>query len=137
MPNLAFIGTGIMGLPMAGHLRSAGYPLTVHSRTRSRAEPLLKQGATWADTPAAAAASADVVFTCVPGTPDVQQVLLGDAGVASAAREGLIVVDHSTISPSATRDMAAALARKGTRLLDAPVSGGDVGAKNATLSIMV
>ena len=137
MANVAFIGLGIMGLPMAGHLLSAGHTLTATSRTRAKAEPLLARGATWADTPAAAARSADVVFTCVPDTPDVEAVLLGPGGVVGAARDGLLVVDHSTISPAATRRMSAALAARGAKLLDAPVSGGDVGARNATLSIMV
>ena len=137
MANLAFIGLGIMGLPMAGHLLAAGHAVAVHTRTKAKARPLLDKGATWADSPAAAARSADVVFTCVPDTPDVEQVLLGPGGVAESARPGLVVVDHSTISPAATRTMAETLAAKGVTLLDAPVSGGDVGARNATLSIMV
>src|SRR3954451_3691198 len=135
--RLAFIGTGIMGAPMAGHLLSAGHAVRVHTRTRSRADDLLRRGATWADAPADAARNADVVFVNVPDTPDVEAVLLGDRGVLSVSRAGLVVVDHSTISPSATRRMAAARAGRGATLLDAPVSGGDVGAKNATLSIMV
>ena len=135
--KLAFIGLGIMGLPMAGHLLAAGHQLTLHSRTQSKAQPLLAIGAVWADSPRAAAQSADVVFLCVTDTPDVQAVLLGPGGVIEAARPGLIVVDHSTISPSATRYMANQLAHKQTILLDSPVSGGDVGARNATLSIMV
>jgi 3-hydroxyisobutyrate dehydrogenase len=135
--RLAFIGLGIMGKPMAGHLLAAGYPLTVFTRSKARADELLARGARWADTPAAAAAAADVVFVCVTDTPDVQAVLLGDTGVIHSARKGLIVVDHSTISPDATRKFAEQLLAKGTLLLDAPVSGGDLGAKNATLSIMV
>jgi 3-hydroxyisobutyrate dehydrogenase-like beta-hydroxyacid dehydrogenase len=135
--NLAFIGLGIMGLPMASHLLAGGHQVTVHSRTKSKALPLLDKGAAWADSPAAAVKSADVVFVCVTDTPDVRAVLLQAGGVIEAARAGLIVVDHSTISPSATRDMASELGRKQTILLDAPVSGGDVGARNATLSIMV
>ena len=135
--RVAFIGLGIMGGPMAGHLLAAGHPLTVHTRTRGRAEILLRAGATWADSPADAAKEVDVVFTCVPDTPDVEAVVLDERGVVSAARPGQIVVDHSTISPSATREMAKALEARGATLLDAPVSGGDVGAKNATLSIMV
>src|SRR6478752_4098597 len=137
MTPLAFIGLGIMGGPMAGHLLAAGYPLTVSTRTKSRAEPLLQLGAKWANTPADAARAAEVVFTCVPDTPDVEAVVRGPDGILSAAREGLIVVDHSTISPSATGQMAADLAARGAALLDAPISGGDVGARNATLSIMV
>lgn len=122
---------------MAGHLLAAGHRLTVHSRTRGKAEVLVRSGARWADTPAQASQDADVIFVCVTDTPDVEQVLLGRGGVIESAREGQIVVDHSTISPSATRDMADRLAAKGILMLDAPVSGGDVGAKNAALSIMV
>jgi 3-hydroxyisobutyrate dehydrogenase len=135
--KVAFIGTGIMGAPMAGHLLAAGHQLTVHSRTRAKAEELLARGAKWAPTPRDAAKAADAVFICVSDTPDVEKVLLGADGVIESARAGLVVVDHSTISPSATRRMAQALAGKGAPMLDAPVSGGDVGAKNATLSIMV
>ncbi len=135
--RLAFIGLGIMGEPMAGHLLKAGHPLTVFTRTRDKAAGLIGRGARWAASPAEAARQADVLFICVPDTPDVEAVVLGTDGIASAARRGLIVVDHSTISPSATRRMADLLAQKGATLLDAPISGGDVGAKNATLSIMV
>jgi 3-hydroxyisobutyrate dehydrogenase len=134
--KLAFIGTGIMGLPMAGHLLRAGHSLTVHSRTQAKARPLLDAGATWADTPAAAAKNADVVILCVTDTPDVEHVVLGADGIVHAARRGLLVVDHSTISPTATRHVAEALAALGADFIDAPVSGGDVGAKNGTLSIM-
>jgi 3-hydroxyisobutyrate dehydrogenase len=126
-----------MGGPMAGHLLAAGHALSVHTRTRDRAQPLLQAGATWADSPRDAAAAAEVVFICVPDTPDVEAVIHGPGGLIESARPGLIVVDHSTISPSATRNMSRALAGKGAVLLDAPVSGGDVGARNATLSIMV
>jgi 3-hydroxyisobutyrate dehydrogenase len=134
--QLAFIGMGIMGLPMAGHLLSAGNRVAVHTRTKAKAEALLAKGATWAASPGKAARGAEVVFICVTDTPDVRAVLLGKGGVIESARDGLIVVDHSTISPSATREMADELAKKGTILLDAPISGGDVGARNATLSIM-
>lgn len=135
--NLAFIGLGIMGLPMAGHLLKAGHRLAVHTRTKSKANTLLAAGATWSTTPADAAREADVVFICVTDTPDVEAVLLGEHGVIDSARPGLIVVDHSTISPAITRKMAATLSAQGATLLDAPVSGGDIGARNATLSIMV
>lgn len=137
MANVAFIGLGIMGGPMAGHLLAAGHAVTIHTRTKARAEPLLDRGATWVATPADAARAADVVFTCLPDTPDVEHVLLGPGGVIEAARPGLLVVDHSTISPAATRRMAGTLQARGVLLLDAPVSGGDLGARNATLSIMV
>lgn len=135
--QLAFIGMGIMGLPMAGHLLSSGNRVVVHTRTRSKAESILTKGAVWAESAAEAARGAEVVFVCVTDTPDVRAVLLGKGGVMESAREGLIVVDHSTISPSATREMSEELLKKGTVLLDAPISGGDVGARNATLSIMV
>jgi 3-hydroxyisobutyrate dehydrogenase len=133
----AFIGLGIMGGPMAGNLLASHVPLVVHTRTRGKASRLIDNGAKWAKTPAEAAADADVVFVCVTDTPDVEAVLLGENGVIRSARRGLIVVDHSTISPAATRKMAAKLAEHGTMLLDAPISGGESGAKNAKLSIMV
>jgi len=135
--SLAFIGLGIMGAPMAGHLLAAGHHLTIYNRTRAKADDLISRGAKWCSSPVEAARDADVVFICVSDTPDVQKVVMGDGGVLSGARPGLIVVDHSTISPSATREMATALAAKGGFFLDAPVSGGDLGARNATLSIMV
>jgi 3-hydroxyisobutyrate dehydrogenase len=136
-PPVAFIGLGIMGRGMAARLRAAGVSLTIHTRTMSKAQALIDAGATPAATPAAAAANAEIVFLCVTDTPDVQSVILGDNGVLSIARSGMIVVDHSTISPAATRDLAATLAEKGATLLDAPVSGGDIGARDGTLSIMV
>jgi len=126
-----------MGLPMAGHLLAAGHAVAVHTRSRGKAEAILAKGATWANSPREAAAEAEVVFVCVTDTPDVRAVLTGPGGVIEAARPGLIVVDHSTISPTATREMSAELSRRQTVLLDAPVSGGDVGARNGTLSIMV
>jgi 3-hydroxyisobutyrate dehydrogenase len=135
--RVSFIGMGIMGLPMAGHLLAAGHAVTVHTRTRAKAEAILAKGAKWADSPREAAAGAEVVFVCVTDTPDVRQVLLGKGGVIEGATEGMIVVDHSTISPTATRKMGEELATKGVTMLDAPISGGDVGARNATLSIMV
>jgi 3-hydroxyisobutyrate dehydrogenase len=134
--RVAFIGLGIMGRSMAVNLQRGGSRLTVHTRTPSTAAPLLESGAAWAATPAAAAREADVIFLCVPDTPDVRQVLLGEDGVTAGAAAGAVVVDHSTISPTATCEMAAALSARGIPLIDAPVSGGDVGAKNGTLSIM-
>lgn len=134
--RVAFIGLGIMGGPMSGHLLAAGHSLVVNTRTESRAAELLERGAAWAPTARDAAAHSDFVFICVPDTPDVEAVVLKPDGVIASARPGLIVVDHSTISPEATRSMSQALAERGARMLDAPVSGGDTGAKNATLSIM-
>lgn len=143
--HVAFIGLGIMGAPMAGHIASAGggnawASVRVHSRTRAKVEPLLGKhpAMRWCDTPADAARGADVVCLCVPDTADVERVLFGAGGVAEAAGRGAVVVDHSTISPTATREMARRLAEsRGAALVDAPVSGGDVGARNGTLSIMV
>jgi 3-hydroxyisobutyrate dehydrogenase len=135
--KLAFIGLGIMGAPMAGHLLAAGHTLKVHTRTRSKAKTLLGKGAQWASSPADAAKGADIIFVCVTDTPDVEAVVLGDEGIIHGAASGAIVVDHSTISPAATRAMAEALAKQKIKMLDAPISGGDVGAKNANLSIMV
>src|SRR4051812_4965143 len=137
MAKVAFIGTGIMGAPMAGHLLAGGNQVVVHTRTKMKASELLANGASWAQSPHEAAKRADFVFVCVNDTKDVMDVLMYSEGVLSAAREGLIIVDHSTISPSATKMMANSFREKGAFLLDAPVSGGDVGAKNATLSIMV
>jgi 3-hydroxyisobutyrate dehydrogenase-like beta-hydroxyacid dehydrogenase len=135
--NIGFIGTGIMGKPMARNLLKAGYPLTVHNRTKSKARDILSQGAVWAASPAQAAAASDVVITCVTDTADVQAVLLGQDGVIEKARPGLICVDMSTISPSATRQMGQTLEAKGVTLIDAPVSGGEIGAIEAKLSIMM
>lgn len=135
--RIGFIGTGIMGEPMARNLLRVGYPLTVHTRTRSRAQALLNEGARWSDTPRDLAQVSDVVITCVTDTPDVQAVLLGPAGVIEAAREGLICIDMSTISPAETRKMGEILAQQGVTLLDAPVSGGQIGAIEAKLSIMM
>lgn len=126
-----------MGAPMAARLLEARYPLVVHNRPRSRANKLLSRGARFLDSPAQVAAESDVVFICVTDTPDVQAIITGDDGILTSARRGLIVVDHSTISPNATRQLADELCRRGTLLLDAPISGGDGGAKNGTLSIMV
>ena len=122
---------------MAGHLLEAGHALVVNTRTRAKAKWLMERGARWADIPAQAAADADIVFVCVPDTPDVEAVVSGTNGILASARPGLVVVDHSTISPAATRKMNSALNAIGATLLDAPISGGDTGARNATLSIMV
>lgn len=135
--HIGFIGMGIMGTPMAGNLLKAGFAVTVHTRTPSKAQPVLDAGAVWADSPALAASQADVIITCVTDTPDVQAVLLGKHGVIEAAHPGLICIDMSTICPDATRQIAQRLADKGTVLLDAPVSGGQIGAIEAKLSIMV
>lgn len=135
--TVGFIGTGLMGLPMARNLMKAGFRLRVFTRTKSRAEPLLQEGALWTDSPGEAAEGAEFVITMVSDTPDVREVLLGEKGVAFRAAPGTVVIDMSTISPSATRQMAADLAARGIHMLDAPVSGGVKGAIEGTLSIMV
>jgi 3-hydroxyisobutyrate dehydrogenase len=122
---------------MAGHLLQAGHQLKVHNRTESRARPLVDAGARWAATPADAARESDVIFLCVKDSPDVRDVVLGESGIIRTATRGCVVVDHSTISPAVAREVAHELAARGIEFLDAPVSGGDVGARNATLSIMV
>ena len=137
-PQLGYIGMGIMGLPMAQNLMQAGYPLIVCNRTPSKAAPLIKQGAVRADSPADLASRGPaVIFINVTDTPDVEAILFGDSGLASTAKPGTIIVDHSTISPDATRDFAKRLAEQGVDFIDAPVSGGDIGAQQGTLSIMV
>jgi len=135
--RVGFIGIGIMGKPMARNLLKAGYPLTVHNRTKSKAQELLAEGALWSASPADVAGRSDVVITCVTDTPDVRAVLLGQDGVIEAARQDLICVDMSTISPSATREMGEALQAKGVILIDAPISGGEIGAIEGKLSIMM
>lgn len=135
--QLAFIGMGIMGAPMTLNLLRAGHRVTVHTRTKSKAKEVLAAGAVWADSPAQAAQNADIIFTCLPDTPDVEKVLLGPDGVIQSAKSGAVCVDHSTISPEATVRMAEQLHTKGITLLDAPVSGGQKGAIEAKLSIMI
>ena len=134
--RIGFIGLGIMGKPMAVNLQKAGYPLVVYNRTPGKTAQLVEGGATDADSPRAVAAESDVVIAIVTDTPDVEEVLFAESGVAAGAAEGTVFIDMSTISPEATRDFAARLKEKGVDYLDAPVSGGDVGARNATLTIM-
>jgi 3-hydroxyisobutyrate dehydrogenase len=135
--RVGWIGTGVMGSSMCGHVLDAGYAVTVHNRTRSRAEPLLAKGATWADAPAEVAAASDLVFGIVGFPADVRAVYLGDEGVLAAASPGAVVVDMTTSEPSLAVEIYEAAQAKGVGAVDAPVSGGDVGARNATLSIMV
>ena len=126
-----------MGAPMAGHLLDAGHELTVHNRTRERELPLAERGAARAATPAEAADGADAVLICVSDTPDLEAVLFGADGVAQGLAAGGIVIDCSTVSPSATAELAERLAAQGIGLVDAPVSGGSEGAQNGTLTIFV
>jgi 3-hydroxyisobutyrate dehydrogenase len=135
--TLGWIGTGIMGRSMCGHLLAAGQPVTVFSRTREKADSLVAEGARWADSPAAVARVSDVVFTMVGVPADVRQVYFAADGVLSAMKPGAIAVDMTTTEPSLAIEIAAAAESRSARAVDAPVSGGDVGARNATLSIMV
>ncbi len=135
--RIGWIGTGVMGRSMCGHLLRAGYAVTVHNRTRAKAEPLLAEGADWADSPRTVAEAADIIFTIVGYPRDVRSVMLGEQGVLAGARPGAILVDMTTSQPALAIEIAAAAAQKDVASLDAPVSGGDVGARNATLSIML
>jgi 3-hydroxyisobutyrate dehydrogenase-like beta-hydroxyacid dehydrogenase len=133
--RVAVIGLGTMGAPMAGHLLAAGHEVTVHNRTRSREAPLAEAGARRAESPAAAAAYAEAVLTCVSDTPDLEHILLGPGGVAEGLAAGGVIVDCSTVSPAATAQLAATLRERGIGLVDAPVSGGSEGAQKGTLTI--
>jgi 2-hydroxy-3-oxopropionate reductase len=134
--KLGFIGLGIMGAPMAGHLRAAGHELYVNTRSKVP-QALLDAGALACRTPAEVARQAEVIFTMVPDTPDVAKVLFGDDGIAGVLGKGKTVVDMSSISPIETQDFARRIEATGADWLDAPVSGGEVGAKAASLTIMV
>jgi 3-hydroxyisobutyrate dehydrogenase len=137
MMRIGWIGTGVMGISMCGHVQAKGYALTVYSRTKAKAQILLERGAVWADTPAAVAAASDVVFTIVGLPSDVRSVYLEKDGILQSAQRGAITVDMTTTEPSLSREIYELAKSKGVSAIDAPVSGGDVGAKNATLSIMV
>ncbi len=135
--QVGWIGTGVMGGSMCAHLLAVGHKVTVTSRTRARAEDLLRAGASWADTPAAVAENSDVVFSMVGFPHDVRQVVLGPEGALAGAREGTVLIDMTTSEPTLAVEIAERAAGRGVFSLDAPVSGGDVGARNASLSIMV
>jgi 3-hydroxyisobutyrate dehydrogenase len=135
--RIGWIGTGVMGSSMCGHLLTAGYRVTVHSRTRSKAQPLLDRGAQWAESPQAVAAASDVLFTMVGFPQDVRTVYFDETGVLASARAGMILIDMTTTQPTLSREIAAAASANNLSAIDAPVSGGDVGAKNAALSIMI
>ena len=134
--RLGFVGLGIMGAGMAANLIRAGHQVTVWNRTQAKADPLVELGATAASSPKAVATGSDVVFVCVSDTPDVEAVLFGADGVADGLTTGALVVDHSTVSPAATRAWAERLAERGIGFVDAPVSGGSEGAVKGTLSVM-
>ncbi|QBI18181.1 NAD(P)-dependent oxidoreductase [Egibacter rhizosphaerae] len=135
--RVGWVGTGVMGAPMAGHLLDAGHPTAVHTRTRERAQDLLDGGAAWATSPAEAARDADVVGVMVGSPQDVREVVLGDDGVLAGASQGAVLIDFTTSDPRLSQEVHAAAAEQGVAALDAPVSGGDVGAREARLSIMV
>jgi 2-hydroxy-3-oxopropionate reductase len=137
MATIGFIGLGVMGRPMAEHLVRAGHEVTVHNRSQGPVRALVEAGAKAAASAAEAAEGADVVITMVPDSPDVEAVVLGEQGVLETAGEGLLLIDMSTIRPDTARTVAEAAAARGVRFLDAPVSGGQAGAEEATLSIMV
>jgi 3-hydroxyisobutyrate dehydrogenase len=135
--RVGWIGTGVMGLSMCGHILDAGYAATVFTRTRDRAEPLLSRGATWAGSPAEVAAASDVVFSIVGYPADVRAVILDEGGALAGATSGSTLVDMTTSEPALAVEIHATAKARGVAAIDAPVSGGDVGARNATLSIMV
>jgi len=135
--RVGWIGTGVMGYAMCSHLLKAGYSIAVYSRTRGRAESLLKMGAVWAESPAAVGRCSDIVISMVGFPTDVRAVLLGSDGVISHLKPGSIVIDMTTSEPSLAEEIYTQAHAKHVASLDAPVSGGDIGAKNATLSIMV
>jgi len=137
MNNIGWIGTGVMGRPMAGHLIKAGHHLTIFNRTKSKAKELIDTGAKWANSPQEAAKDQDFVCTMVGYPQDVQEVVFGKKGIINTIKPGSIFIDFTTSKPSLAIEIAESLRKKGVLALDAPVSGGDVGARNATLSIMV
>jgi 3-hydroxyisobutyrate dehydrogenase len=135
--RIGWIGTGVMGSSMCGHLLTAGYRVTVHSRTKSKAQPLLDRGAQWAENPRAVMTQSDVVFTMVGFPQDVRTVYFDETGILAGTRAGMVLIDMTTTQPSLSREIAMAASSKGLSAIDAPVSGGDVGAKHAALSIMI
>ena len=137
MLTIGYIGLGLMGKSIARNILKAGFPLVIHNRSRAAVDELAAEGAQVANSPKEIAQRVDIVFTNLPDTPDVEKVILGENGIIESARQGLIVVDNSTIKPASARMIAEKLKTKGAFALDAPVSGGDIGARNATLTIMV
>jgi len=137
MLTIGYIGLGLMGRSIARNLLKAGFPLVVHNRSQAAVDELTAEGARPAASPAEVASQVDVVFTNLPDSPDVEKVVLGEHGILSGAHPGLIWVDNSSIKPAVARSLAARLAEAGVLSLDAPVSGGDVGARNGTLAIMI
>lgn len=137
MLKVGYIGLGLMGKPIAMNILKAGFPLVVHNRSREKVKELVLDGAVEAFSPAEVASRVDIVFTNLPDSPDVEKIVLGEDGIIFGGKPGLIFVDNSTIKPAVARTIAISLAEKGILALDAPVSGGDIGAINGTLTIMV
>jgi 2-hydroxy-3-oxopropionate reductase len=137
MLTVGYIGLGLMGKSIARNILKAGFPLVVHNRSRGAVDELVAEGAKAANSPVEVASQVDVVFTNLPDSPDVENVALGKQGIIEGAHPGLIFVDNSTIKPAISRLIADQLGQKGVLCLDAPVSGGDIGARNATLAIMI
>jgi 2-hydroxy-3-oxopropionate reductase len=137
MLRVGYIGLGLMGKSIARNIMKAGFPVVVHNRSRAAVDELIAKGATSANSPREVAEQVDVIFTNLPDSPDVEKVALGENGIIAGARTRLIFVDNSTIKPASSRMIAEKLKEKGMFALDAPVSGGDIGAKNGTLTIMV
>ena len=135
--SVAFIGTGIMGAPIAGHILDAGYPVTVYNRTKAKADDLVSRGAVWADSPAAAAKDADVVFTMVGYPADVEEIYLSGDGLLAAAKPGAYLIDLTTSAPELARDIAEAAETYGKHAFDCPVTGGDTGAIAGTLTLII
>ena len=137
MLKVGYIGLGLMGKSIARNILKAGFPIVIHNRSRAAVDELVAEGATAASSPSEVASQADVVFTNLPDSPDVEKVVLGEKGIIAGAHHGLVYVDNSTIKPASARRIAEKLKEKNVSALDAPVSGGDIGARNGTLTIMV
>ena len=137
MIKVGYIGLGLMGKSIARNILKSGFPVVVHNRSRAAVDELVSEGAIAANSPKEVASQVDIIFTNLPDSPDVEKVVFGENGIIKGARAGLIVIDNSTIKPASARMIAEKLKEKGVFSLDAPVSGGDIGAKNGTLTIMV
>ncbi|WP_079524863.1 NAD(P)-dependent oxidoreductase [Solibacillus isronensis] len=135
--KIGFIGTGVMGASIVMHLLNAGHDVTIYTRTKSKAADLISAGAKWAETPAQASIEQDIIFTMVGYPKDVEEVYIGENGIFSAAKQGAIVIDMTTSEPTLAKKLYHEASERGLHSLDAPVSGGDIGAKNGTLSLMV
>lgn len=137
MIKVGYIGLGLMGKSIARNILKSGFPVVVHNRSRAAVDELVSEGAIAANSPKEVASQVDIIFTNLPDSPDVEKVIFAENGIIKGARAGLIVIDNSTIKPASARMIAEKLKEKGVFSLDAPVSGGDIGAKNGTLTIMV